>query len=70
MANEKTKHTWVVTFDPVNQKITNVSFNGVDLKATRLQLVQDVGHPMILKLEFFVFNDEFKLIEKTQDDGK
>jgi hypothetical protein len=67
---KQTDNTWVVTYDPADRKLTGVIFNGVALMTKCVVVEQYAGHPLVLKLEVFVFNDEFSFAEKKEVDAQ
>lgn len=67
---KQTDNTWVVTYDPADRKLTGVIFNGVTLMTKCVVVEQYVGHPLVLKLEVFVYNDAFIFAEKKETDAQ
>ncbi len=67
---KQTDNTWVVTYDPADRKLTGVPLNGVPLMTKCVLVEQYVGHPLVLKLEVFVFNDAFSFAEKKETNAQ
>ena len=67
---KQTDNTWVVNYDPADRKLTGVIFNGVPLMTKCVLVEQYAGHPLVLKLEVFVFNDAFSFAEKKETNAQ
>jgi hypothetical protein len=67
---KQTDNTWVVTYEPADRKITGVTLNGLPLMTKCVVVEQYAGHPLVLKLEVFVFNDAFSFAEEKKLDAQ